>query len=237
MAAAQIGQQRIGMTDVVMAEASDGGARQARAGVKARMGQLVDDDEVVRADKGAEHADVGEIARAEHAGGACPFHRGESGFERSVKRMIAGHQPRRAGTDLRKPLDRGTRRRLDPRIGRQTEIVVAGKTETSFRPPRSTTGKVTLSVSLQRAAERTLLERVELADSETIKGTTSAFSGGGRGQNAKAGDMTAASAPVARHGDRPIFWRPYCQMKTATPALPVVATKGACITLADGPRC
>ena len=30
------------------------------------------------------------------------------------------------------------------------------------------------------------------------------------------------------------LWRPYCQMKTAAPPLPVVATRGARITLADG---
>ena len=30
------------------------------------------------------------------------------------------------------------------------------------------------------------------------------------------------------------LWRPYCQMKTAAPALPVVATQGSRITLADG---
>ncbi|MES2035809.1 MAG: adenosylmethionine--8-amino-7-oxononanoate transaminase [Pseudomonadota bacterium] len=33
---------------------------------------------------------------------------------------------------------------------------------------------------------------------------------------------------------RPHLWRPYCQMKTAKPALPVVATKGARLVLADG---
>jgi adenosylmethionine-8-amino-7-oxononanoate aminotransferase len=32
----------------------------------------------------------------------------------------------------------------------------------------------------------------------------------------------------------PHIWRPYCQMKTAEPPLPVVATQGAQITLADG---
>jgi len=33
---------------------------------------------------------------------------------------------------------------------------------------------------------------------------------------------------------RPHLWRPYCQMKTAKPALPVVATHGARLVLADG---
>ena len=30
------------------------------------------------------------------------------------------------------------------------------------------------------------------------------------------------------------LWRPYCQMKTAAPALPVVSTQGCRIRLADG---
>jgi adenosylmethionine-8-amino-7-oxononanoate aminotransferase len=33
---------------------------------------------------------------------------------------------------------------------------------------------------------------------------------------------------------RPHLWRPYCQMKSANPALPVVATRGARLVLADG---
>ncbi|MDO9474302.1 MAG: adenosylmethionine--8-amino-7-oxononanoate transaminase [Caulobacter sp.] len=33
---------------------------------------------------------------------------------------------------------------------------------------------------------------------------------------------------------RPHLWRPYCQMKTANPALPVVATRGSRLVLADG---
>src|SRR5271154_6932581 len=32
----------------------------------------------------------------------------------------------------------------------------------------------------------------------------------------------------------PHIWLPYCQMKTALPSLPVVATLGSRITLADG---
>ena len=32
----------------------------------------------------------------------------------------------------------------------------------------------------------------------------------------------------------PHVWRPYCQMKTARPPLPVVATRGSRLVLADG---
>lgn len=50
--------------------------------------------------------------------------------------------------------------------------------------------------------------------------------------------MTTASThwvpPLWIERSRAHLWRPYCQMKTATPALPVVATAGSRLTLADG---
>jgi adenosylmethionine-8-amino-7-oxononanoate aminotransferase len=42
------------------------------------------------------------------------------------------------------------------------------------------------------------------------------------------------SAPVWLDDARAHLWRPYCQMKTAAPPLPVVATRGTRLTLADG---
>jgi len=46
--------------------------------------------------------------------------------------------------------------------------------------------------------------------------------------------MTGAFDPPWLRDGAAHLWRPYCQMKTAAPALPVTATEGARITLADG---
>ncbi len=45
--------------------------------------------------------------------------------------------------------------------------------------------------------------------------------------------MTAESPDWPTAG-APHVWRPYCQMKTARPPLPVVATRGARLILEDG---
>ncbi len=42
------------------------------------------------------------------------------------------------------------------------------------------------------------------------------------------------SEPAWLSQGRDHLWRPYCQMKTANPALPVVATRGSRLVLADG---
>ncbi len=42
------------------------------------------------------------------------------------------------------------------------------------------------------------------------------------------------SSPPWLDSGLPHLWRPYCQMKTTTPALPVVGTRGSRLTLADG---
>ena len=46
--------------------------------------------------------------------------------------------------------------------------------------------------------------------------------------------MTSASPPAWLDAGAAHLWRPYCQMKTAAPALPVVATEGSRLILEDG---
>ena len=48
--------------------------------------------------------------------------------------------------------------------------------------------------------------------------------------------MTRAAPPPPAWLDAGVahLWRPYCQMKTAAPALPVAATEGSRLILADG---
>ena len=45
---------------------------------------------------------------------------------------------------------------------------------------------------------------------------------------------SAPTGPSWFDAGRAHLWRPYCQMKTASPPLPVVATRGSRLTLADG---
>ncbi len=46
----------------------------------------------------------------------------------------------------------------------------------------------------------------------------------------------ASAMPVWQHAAREHLWMPYCQMKTAPPPLPVVATEGVYLILDDGRR-
>src|SRR5947209_805254 len=47
-------------------------------------------------------------------------------------------------------------------------------------------------------------------------------------------DLRQANDPAWLESGLSHVWLPYCQMKTASPPLPVVATQGSRITLADG---
>ena len=65
------------------------------------MRQLVDQDQVVAPDQRRGDAGVGEIARAEHAGGFGLLQPRQPRFELGIERMIAGDEPRRAGARRR----------------------------------------------------------------------------------------------------------------------------------------
>ena len=109
-----------------MAERDHGGARQPRAGPQAGMGELVHEHEIVGADQRRDDADIGQIAGAEHAGGFGLLQAGEPRLELGEQRMIAGDQPRGAAADP-VALQRRDRGRLDGRMLRQVEIIVAGE--------------------------------------------------------------------------------------------------------------
>ena len=119
-------QQRTQIVDIIVAKNGDARARQPRARNQAGMRELVGDNEITRTAKSWNSTHVCEIARAEHDGRFGLLQRSELGFERFIKRMIAGHEPRRTGARAMR-VDRPRRRRLQRRMLRQSQIIVRAK--------------------------------------------------------------------------------------------------------------
>ena len=155
------------MAGVVVAERQHLGARQPRAGPQARMRQLIDQDQVAAADQRRGDAGVGEIARAEHAGGLGALEPRQPLLQLGVERMIAGDEPRGAGADA-VALDRRDGGGLQRRMLAQAEIIVAGERQ---QPPA-----VALDPEIaepagrhERAAQVRLLQRRKLLPCEFIE--------------------------------------------------------------------
>ena len=116
-----------------------------------------------------------EVAGAEHARIFGALHRREAALERGKQRVIAGDEARGARP---RPvaLDRRDRRRLDRRMARQAEIVVAGEREQPPSAARDERGVLARGVG-QRAAQRAALQRVELVLRVSVERQHRPFSG------------------------------------------------------------
>ncbi len=92
------------------------------------MRQLVDQHEVALPDKGGDDAEIGEVPRAEDAGGLGVLPAGQPRLELGEERMVAGDEAGGAGAD---PigLQRLDRRLLDRGVVAQVEIVIAAERE------------------------------------------------------------------------------------------------------------
>jgi hypothetical protein len=129
--------------------------------------QLIDQDEIVVAGKRRDDADIGEIARAEHASRFRLLETSEPAFKICIERMVAGHEPRGAGADAIKPqrLDGGF---LDRRMMRQVEIVVAGKRQQATAVAQHPDSGHPRRIG-QRTAKRPAIELAELPGREFIE--------------------------------------------------------------------
>ena len=88
------------------------------------MGQFVNENEITRADKRRDDADIGEIPRTKDAGCRRVLQSREARFELAQQRMIAGHETRSAGAHAIDPqcFNGGG---LNHRVMGQIEVIVA----------------------------------------------------------------------------------------------------------------
>src|SRR5215471_19316705 len=101
-------------------------ACEACARPQAGVGELVDENEIARANQGGDDAEVGEIARAEHAGSVRPLEPRESRFQLAQQRMVAADEARSAGANSI-AAQRRDGRLLDRGMLAQVEVIVAAE--------------------------------------------------------------------------------------------------------------
>src|SRR5580658_9815658 len=134
----------------------------------AGVGEFVDQDQIVRADQGWNNAGIGKIPRSEHASRLGAFKPRQSIFQLGIERMIAGHEPRRAGADA---VMRGGRDGGGDHLGMLTEIEIIVARE------RQQTAAIALSPDAgtrrdhRRAAELRPFQRSELLAGKLIERT------------------------------------------------------------------
>src|SRR5689334_5549889 len=184
------------------------------------MGELVDQDQIATPGQHRRNPGVGQIARAEHAGGRRVLEPCQPQLQFGVERMVAGHEPRRAGADAM-ALDRRDGGGFQRRMLAQAEVVIAGERQqaaaVTFHPEiAGPAGRY------KRAAQVGLLQRRKLLPCEFIEG----------------GHVCTIVAPMDRkhwyEAGLDHVWLPYTQMKLARPPLVVARTEGCRIVLADG---
>src|SRR5262245_65117872 len=90
-------QQGIDMARVVVAKRQDGAAGQPRACPQAGMGKLVDQQQIVAAKQGWNDAGIGQVARAENAGGLGLLQARQPRLKGAEQRMVAGDEAGGAG--------------------------------------------------------------------------------------------------------------------------------------------
>ena len=126
MPLALLGEQRLDVLQVGMAERHHHRAGQPRAGIETGMRELIDQDQVAWAGERRDDAEIGEVARAEDAGRLGLLPARQPRLERGVERMVAGDQAGGAGADA-VGAQRLDRRRLDDGMVGQVEVVVAAE--------------------------------------------------------------------------------------------------------------
>ena len=126
MLASRALEQRGDMRRIVVAKADDLGAAHPRTRPDTGMRQRIHQYQILVADQRRNDADISEIAGAEDAGGFAAFGLRELVFERAVERMIAGDEPRGAGTGA-VITDRGDRRLAHGGMLAEIEVIVAGE--------------------------------------------------------------------------------------------------------------
>jgi hypothetical protein len=110
---------------VVVPEAGDGGAAELGAVHDARVVELVQQDRVARTDQGADGADVGGVAGAEHQRALPAGEPGHLGLELLVQRDGAGERADAGGAGA-VLVDRGLRGGGDPLVAAEADVAVAG---------------------------------------------------------------------------------------------------------------
>ncbi len=163
------GEQFDRMGDVVVAKEQRFGPGEPRAGVEAGVGQLVDQDQILRSSQRRDDAEIGEIAGAKDAGRLGSLDGGEAGFELAEERMVAGDEARGAGARAI-AFDGGDGGGLDGRMMGEAEIVVAGEGDeaAAVADDMEAVGPVG---RLQRAAQMRGLKLGEFCGGEGVEGS------------------------------------------------------------------
>ena len=121
-------EHRIERGEIVVRERSALRARQMRAADDAVVGERVVNNEVARADQGADRRHVRRVPADEGQAGVLPVVPGERRLERPMHRPFAGHEPARRRRDA-VAVDRLAGRAPDGRMTIESEIVVGRKIE------------------------------------------------------------------------------------------------------------
>ena len=228
--------------DVVVTEDAAFRRRQTRAGEKAGMRELIDENEIAVADERRNDAEIGEVAGAEDASRLGGLQLCKPRFEFGKERMIAGDEAGGAGAGA-KSAERGNRRLFDFRMARETEIIIAGEGDepaSAADDDRAILGVRGTAGRNQAAPQRGFLQLRKLAAREcveSVQGPTFIWLLRGVAVALRSGNKVRVE--IMGEADwqeawREHIWLPYSQMKTAAPPLPVVATEGTRIRLADG---
>ena len=168
---------------IVVRETDHGRTRQSGPRIEAAMREGVDQHEIAGSGERAEHADVGEVARAEQACRLAALGRRQPVLQRGMKRVVAGHEPRGAGAGA--PAFRcGDGRSLDAGIGGEAEIIVAGKRDQPPAVPDHLGEGAAVGLD-ERAAQRPRVERLELGGGIGVERAHPALSGAGAGKMQK----------------------------------------------------
>ena len=205
-----------------------------------------------RPDQRGNNAGIGEIARAEHAGGLGPFDPRQPASSSRIKRMVAGDQARGAGAGAI-ALHRRDRRRVHVRMMAEVEIIVAGKRQQPAAvaldpdavPCRGRPASGEAALAPARASFSPAKSSSERMLCPACVGKRQRDLGPGQGRNATLGRESAEcrAKPAKTGPKRPTgcralrhVWLPYAQMKTAPPPLAVARTDGSRIMLAGRAR-
>ena len=155
------------MGDVIVAEGDHLAAGQPRARPQTGMRQFVDQHQIGTADQARNDAGIGQIARAEDAGGFGALQPRQPRFQLGEQRMIAGDQPRGAGAGAI-AFQRGDRRLFDRGMMGEIEIVVAGEGQEPPAVARDPEAVLALGFR-QRAAQMPALQFAQLLAGELIE--------------------------------------------------------------------
>ena len=147
--AAVAAQAPLEVLDVAVAVDDDLGARQPAAVDDRGVVELVGEDRVAAAGERADHAEVGEVARAEQHARLAALERRQALLQAPVDRHRARHQPRGARADA--PAHRRLGRRLaHARVVGQAEVVV--RAQQQHRPAVEQHGRPLRSADQAQAA-------------------------------------------------------------------------------------